>query len=69
MRKTIFGAFLGTCPYGTCVSRVCAGLLWLLQANPLAMILSAAMMLRYDLGREVEADLIEQAVDNVMDAG
>ena len=39
------------------------------QANPLAMILSAAMMLRYDLDRGEEADLLEQAVDNVMDSG
>lgn len=34
-----------------------------------AMILSAAMMLRYDLGRAAEADLVEQAVDVVMDKG
>lgn len=33
------------------------------------MILSAAMMLRYDLGRADEADLIEAAVDVVMDKG
>jgi isocitrate/isopropylmalate dehydrogenase len=33
------------------------------------MILSAAMMLRYDLDRAEEAALVEQAVDNVMDAG
>lgn len=39
------------------------------KANPLAMILSAAMMLKYDLGRPEEADLIEKAVDNVLDSG
>lgn len=33
------------------------------------MILSAAMMLRYDLGRAAEADLVEAAVDVVMDKG
>lgn len=33
------------------------------------MILSAAMMLRYDLGRAAEADLIEKAVDIVMEKG
>lgn len=33
------------------------------------MILSAAMMLRYDLGRAAEADLVEAAVDAVMDKG
>ena len=33
------------------------------------MILSAAMMLRYDLGRPDEADLVEAAVDVVMDKG
>ncbi|CAM9998684.1 unnamed protein product [Pylaiella littoralis] len=39
------------------------------KANPLAMILSAAMMLRYDLGRAAEADMVEAAVDAVMDKG
>eukprot|EP00904_Undaria_pinnatifida_P013815 jgi/Undpi1/9564/HiC_scaffold_27.g12020.m1 len=39
------------------------------KANPLAMILSAAMMLRYDLSRPAEADLVEAAVDIVMDKG
>ncbi|CAN0078217.1 unnamed protein product [Ectocarpus sp. 6 AP-2014] len=39
------------------------------KANPLAMILSAAMMLRYDLGRPAEADMVEAAVDVVMDKG
>lgn len=33
------------------------------------MILSAAMMLRYDLGRAAEADLVEAAVDVVLDKG
>ena len=32
-------------------------------ANPLAMILSAAMMLRHGLGREAEAARVERAVD------
>jgi 3-isopropylmalate dehydrogenase len=39
------------------------------KANPLAMILSAAMMLRYDLDRAEEALLVEKAVDNVMNIG
>ena len=38
-------------------------------ANPLAMILSAAMMLRYDLGRGAEAGLLEKAVEVVLDKG
>ncbi len=38
-------------------------------ANPLATILSAAMLLRYSLGETVAADLIEQAVSNVLDQG
>jgi 3-isopropylmalate dehydrogenase len=37
------------------------------KANPLAMILSAAMMLRYDLGRPEEALLIETAVEAALD--
>ena len=36
-------------------------------ANPIGTILSAAMMLRYSLGRPAEADLIEQAVKKVLD--
>merc|ERR1719469_735737 len=39
------------------------------MANPLAMILSAAMMLKYDLDREEEALLLENAVMNVLDTG
>jgi 3-isopropylmalate dehydrogenase len=39
------------------------------KANPLAMILSAAMMLRYSFGLEKEAACIEAAVDKVLDAG
>ena len=39
------------------------------KANPLAMILSAAMMLRYDLMRPQQADLIEDAVSQVLDDG
>lgn len=38
------------------------------RANPLAMILSAAMMLRYDLDREEEALVLETAVEAVLDA-
>lgn len=38
-------------------------------ANPLAQILSAAMMLRYDLGRPEAADAIERAVEKVLDKG
>ena len=37
------------------------------KANPLALILSAAMMLRYDLDREVEATILERAVEAVLD--
>ena len=39
------------------------------KANPLAMILSAAMMLRLSLGLEAEAACIEGAVDAVIVAG
>jgi 3-isopropylmalate dehydrogenase len=38
-------------------------------ANPLATILSAAMLLRYSLGRSDAADAIEAAVGRVLDAG
>lgn len=38
-------------------------------ANPLATILSAAMMLRYSLGAPEAANAIEQAVSNVLDQG
>jgi 3-isopropylmalate dehydrogenase len=38
-------------------------------ANPLATILSAAMMLRYSLGREEQADRIETAVKKVLEQG
>lgn len=38
-------------------------------ANPLATILSAAMLLRYSFGLESEAHAIENAVDAVLDAG
>lgn len=37
--------------------------------NPVACILSAAMMLRYSFSMEKEADCIEQAVNAVLDAG
>jgi len=39
------------------------------KANPLAMILSAAMMLRYDLDRPEEAQMLEDAVEAVLDQG
>jgi 3-isopropylmalate dehydrogenase len=39
------------------------------QANPLAMILSAAMMLKYDLDRPAEALLLEEAVEAVLEKG
>lgn len=38
------------------------------KANPLAMILSAAMMLKYDLDRPEEAALLEKAVEAALDA-
>ncbi len=38
-------------------------------ANPLATILSVAMMLRYSLGENAAADAIEQAVGKVLDTG
>ncbi len=38
-------------------------------ANPMAMILSAALMLRYSLGLEAEAAAIEAAVTNTLAAG
>jgi 3-isopropylmalate dehydrogenase len=39
------------------------------KANPIAMLLSTAMMLRYSLNLEDEAQAIERAVDAVLDAG
>ncbi len=39
------------------------------KANPLAMVLSAAMMLRYGLNQPIPADRIEQAVLKVLDQG
>merc|ERR1740117_2220663 len=39
------------------------------KANPLAMILSAAMMLKYDLDRPEEAKMLEAAVETVLDKG
>ena len=39
------------------------------KANPLAMILSAAMLLRLSLGLEAEAAAVEEAVDSVIKAG
>jgi len=38
-------------------------------ANPLAMFLSVAMMLRHSLGRESDAEAIEAAVDRALEAG
>lgn len=38
-------------------------------ANPLAMILSTAMLLRHSCGLEAEAQAIEHAVDEVIEAG
>jgi 3-isopropylmalate dehydrogenase len=38
-------------------------------ANPLAMFLSAAMMLRHGLGRQAEAAALESAVDRALDDG
>jgi 3-isopropylmalate dehydrogenase len=37
------------------------------KANPLALILSATMMLRYDLDRKVEATILEHAIEAVLD--
>jgi 3-isopropylmalate dehydrogenase len=39
------------------------------KANPLAMILSAAMMLRHGFGRETEAATVESAVDRALEEG
>ena len=39
------------------------------MVNPIACILSAAMMLRYSFGMAAEADAIESAVNAVLDAG
>jgi len=38
-------------------------------ANPIASILSTAMMLRHSLGMEAEASAIERAVESVLEAG
>ena len=39
------------------------------KANPIAAILSAAMLLRYSLGLKEEASVIEAAVERIIDAG
>ena len=39
------------------------------KANPIAQVLSAAMMLRYGLNEPAAAELMEQAVQTVLDAG
>ena len=39
------------------------------KANPIATILSAAMMLRYSFDMSAEADAVEAAVDKVLEAG
>ena len=39
------------------------------KANPIATILSAAMMLRYSFGMSAEADAVEAAVNKVLEAG
>ena len=39
------------------------------KANPLAMIQSYAMMLRYSFDMSEDADLVERAVRNVLDSG
>ncbi len=39
------------------------------KANPIAMVLSYAMMLRYSFGRNEDADLVEQAVAATLDSG
>jgi 3-isopropylmalate dehydrogenase len=39
------------------------------EANPLAMFLSAALMLRHGLGMQEEAAALESAVDRALDAG
>ena len=39
------------------------------KANPLAMLLSYSMMLRYSFDMEEDAELVERAVENVLDAG
>ena len=39
------------------------------KADPIAAVLSGAMMLRYSLGLAEEADCIERAVDDVLNAG
>ena len=39
------------------------------RANPIATILSAAMLLRYSLNEQAAADAVERAVDEVLEAG
>ena len=39
------------------------------KANPMAMILSAAMMLRHSFGLEAEANAVERAVQRVLQKG
>lgn len=39
------------------------------KANPIAQILSAALLLRYSFGMEKEAQVVEQAVEQVLQSG
>jgi 3-isopropylmalate dehydrogenase len=39
------------------------------KANPMAMFLSVALMLRHGLGREADAARVESAVDSVLASG
>ncbi len=39
------------------------------MANPCAMVLSVAMMLRYSFGLPEEAEAVENAVDRVLESG
>ena len=39
------------------------------KANPIAMVLSLAMLLRHSLDQDADAELIERAVGNVLDSG
>ena len=64
-RKTNIETFVRTSPdHGTAYDIAGQGL-----ANPLATLLSFAMMLRYSLDLGADADLVEAAVKAVLDSG
>lgn len=64
-KRTVFGQFGMYEPSGGTAPDIAGKGI----ANPIAQILSAALMLRYSLGESAAAEAIENAVDSVIDQG